>query len=251
MSTSISPPPPTAATRTAGPPSTSIPPGTAVTGAHIWFLLDRSGSMQPLAAAVVDGFNELIAEQQNMIAATPAPPARLTLAQFDGVAPFEELIDNRRIDRVAPLAHAAFRPRGSTPLYDAIGHLIDRADRRRAKRAARGKAAESQLVVIFTDGHENASTTWTQPMINERIAARKADGWTFVFLGANQDSYATGADLAMAGGSVSNYAASPASVSQAWKSVSRSTSLYLHKDDDTRRRDADEFFGGTKEAEQD
>ena len=222
---------------------------TATDAAHIWFLLDRSGSMQPLAAAVVDGFNEFVAEQQNMVAIDTAASARLTLAQFDGAAPYEELIDARRLDRVAPLAHAAFSPRGSTPLYDAVGHLIDRADGRVAKRAAKAKPPESQLVVIFTDGHENASQTWTRQAIFDRIAARKASGWTFVFLGANQDSYASGGGLAMDAGSVSNYSPSPAGVSAAWKSVSRSMSTYLDKDEAARAASGGDFFGGIKEAE--
>ncbi len=224
-------------------------PTVGVTAAHIWFLLDRSGSMQPLAAAVVNGFNELIAEQQNMLTPDTTATTRLTLAQFDGADPYEELVDNRRLDKVAPLAHAAFAPRGTTPLYDAVGHLLDRADARLTKRAAKAKPAESQLVVIFTDGHENASQTWTQPEIFARIDQRKADGWTFVFLGANQDSYATGSGLAMDAGNVSNYSPSAAGVGEAFRSVSRSAAAYLRKDDNQRRGDASEFFDGTKEAE--
>jgi len=234
--------------------TTTSPTGSAAPvtlGAHIWFLLDRSGSMRPLAGAVVDGFNEFVVEQQNMVGVTDAPPARLTLAQFDGAAPFEELIANARIDRVAPLAPDAFQPRGSTPLYDAIAHLVDRADERVARRAAKEKPTESQVVVIFTDGHENASQHWNRAAIAERIENRKAKGWTFVFLGANQDAYATGADLAMDAGSVSNYAANPASMGRAWKSVSRSMSIYLTKDELARRADQDHFFDGTKEAEAD
>jgi hypothetical protein len=230
-------------------PTTSPAPPTAPAAAHIWFLLDRSGSMQPLAASAVDGFNGFVAEQHTMVALTAAPAARLTLAQFDGVAPYEELVDGRRLEKVGPLAHAAFQPRGSTPLYDAIGHLIDRADARIARRAAKAKPAESQLVVIFTDGEENASQTWTRSSIFDRIAARKAAGWTFVFLGANQDSYATGGGLAMDAGSVSNYAPSPAGMHAAWQSVSRGAGAYLRKDDAQRVADAALFFDGTKEAE--
>jgi len=230
---------------------TTTPPATTVAGAHIWFLLDRSGSMAPLATAVVDGFNGFVVEQRNMIGTTDAPPARLSLAQFDGEAPFEELVYSRRIDKVEPLAPDAFQPRGSTPLYDAIARVVDRADQRVANRIKKARPAESQLVVIFTDGQENASRHWNQASIARRIEKRKAKGWTFVFLGANQDSYATGRGLAMAAGSVSDYLASPASMARAWGSVSRSVSMYLTKDDVQRRRDQDDFFDGTKEAEGD
>jgi hypothetical protein len=36
---------------------------------------------------------------------------------------------------------------------------------------------------------ENASIEWTHPDLFRRVADLRQRGWTFVFLGANQDSY--------------------------------------------------------------
>lgn len=46
------------------------------------------------------------------------------------------------------------------------------------------------MVVVFTDGEENASRRWTRDALFSRIERLEAAGWSFVFLGANQDSYA-------------------------------------------------------------
>jgi Mg-chelatase subunit ChlD len=60
------------------------------------------------------------------------------------------LVDGRPIAQV-PSVGDLFRPRGMTPLYDAIALLLDRAERHSGDDA-------DQLVVILTDGHENASS---------------------------------------------------------------------------------------------
>ncbi len=80
--------------------------------------------------------------------------------------------------------------------------LLDRAE-------AAGAPATDNLVVVFTDGHENASRRWDRGRLFRRISDLQDRGWTFVFLGANQDSYAEGGRLGFADGSTSNFAASP------------------------------------------
>ena len=136
-----------------------------------------------------------------------------------------------------------------TPLYDAMGSLIDAAERRVVDRARRGKTAEDQLVVVFTDGMENASRRWDRAEIFARIDEKKAEGWTFVYLGANQDSYEVGADLGVAAGSVSNWAPSPRATSWPARASAERQSSYRSKPRSARRADAGDFFDGVKEAE--
>ena len=211
---------------------------------HLWYLIDRSGSMAPLQTAVIEGFNGFLAEQEAM-----PGDARLTLVQFDGRDPYEVLVDGARLETVAPLTRRQYRPRASTPLYDAMGSLIDAAEARIAKRARRGRPAEDQLVVVFTDGLENASRRWDRTEIFARIEQKKAEGWTFVYLGANQDSYEVGHDLGVAAGSVSNWAPSPAGYLLASESVSRAAADFRGKSRRARHSDRNDFFGGVKEAE--
>jgi hypothetical protein len=77
----------------------------------------------------------------------------------------------------------------------------------------------------------------------------RSKGWTFVFLGANQDSYTTGAQLAMPAGDVSNFRADAVGVAAMTDGLSRSVAEWRRKPRDQRRRDGGQFWGGKKEAE--
>jgi hypothetical protein len=205
---------------------------------RVWFLLDRSGSMSSIADSVVDGYNRFFAEQRATGGAT-----RATVVQFDSENPHEVLLDDADVDTVPPLDPRSFEPRGMTPLYDALGRLLDRAIR------AGGHPAD-QIVVVLTDGMENASCTWSREATFSRVSTMRADGWTFVFLGANQDSYATGHDLAFADGSISNFLATSDGVHAAWGGASRVVRQFKMKRRQQRLRDRDDPWDDVKEAEQ-
>ena len=53
---------------------------------------------------------------------------------------------------------------------------------------------ELPVIIIFTDGDENQSREWDRNSIAQLIKSKETEGWTFVFLGANQDAFAEGAD---------------------------------------------------------
>jgi len=217
----------------------------AATAVKVWMLLDRSGSMGHLQEAVVEGTNRFLQEQRG-----GEGECRLTLAQFDSQDPFEVLVDAKRIERVDDLTAADYQPRGTTPLYDAIGSLLERAKDRRKQRKRDGKSAEDQVVVIFTDGMENASVEYSRKRIFKRITKRQKQGWTFVFLGANQDSYATGRRLGIRRGGIQNYGATREGFEAASGSWSRG--LMSRRSAVAARRvpNRDDFFDGVREAEE-
>jgi ADP-ribosylglycohydrolase len=208
-------------------------------GTHIWFLLDRSGSMQSIAGAVVEGCNAFFAEQRAV-----AGSARLTFVQFDTEDPHQVLLDGVDLASVVPLRPHEFAPRGGTPLLDATALLLDRAE-------ARGGLPTDNLVVVFTDGEENSSHQWTRSRLFKRIADLQHKGWTFVFLGANQDSYAEAGSLGMVSGSISNFRATPGSVATAYGGLSRATREWRGKAAQMRMADNERFWGDRKEAEED
>ena len=126
----------------------------------IWFLLDRSGSMQHLAEDVIGGFNQFLTDQ----AAKPGK-VRMTAVQFDGQDPFEVIYDAQHVTNIKPLTSDTYSARGVTPLYDAVGTLIERADARLVKRAKDGCPLEDQLVIVFTDCLENASQRFDRAQV--------------------------------------------------------------------------------------
>ena len=219
--------------------------GSSSDRSKVWMLLDRSGSMSGLEAAVVKGVGRFIAEQ----AAEPGT-CRLTVAQFDSEAPFEVLVDDVSVHKADPHALERYEPRGLTPLFDAVGRLIGCADQRISRRAKAGKKPEDQTVVIVTDGLENASTDCSAADIQNLITKRREQGWAFVFMGANQDSYSESARLGFDARSVQNYEASDEGVDEAFASVSRAQRERRTMSSVGLAARQDDYFGGVREAEE-
>lgn len=211
---------------------------TNTTPVHISVLLDRSGSMSAIASDIVGGFNSFLDEQREQ-----SGDARLTLVQFDTGDPFEVIIDGKDLGRVPDMPAGAFVPRGGTPLLDAIARLIIRTDGEIAGRADRGLPIEDQLVMIITDGYENASVEQTKASVTAMIDERRGRAWTFAFLGANQDAFDEAGSIGMAQGSAANWDASGRGTAAMWNQVSTSTSTMRSKSSEERRSSRDDFFG--------
>ena len=207
---------------------------------HISFLIDRSASMRGLEVDVVEGFNTFLSEQKSETGA-----CEMTLVQFDEIDPFEIMRDSEAINEVAPISQKDYQPRSNTPLYDALGTLIERVDARVANKGLK----EDQVVAVFTDGLENASRRWGHVEIFELIKKRKEDGWTFIFMGANQDSYTTGGRLGFDEGSIQNYRGDSRGTRAAMASFSRSVGDYRRSDYVGKARKKQAFYDGLKEAE--
>lgn len=204
---------------------------------HTWILLDRSSSMASIAGYVVGGFNEFLDRQRQV-----EGQARVTLVQFDSGHPFEVLIDGVPIREVNNLSRAAYRPRGMTPLYDAVARLITKVDADFAKRTDLGLEREDQVVLIITDGAENASREHTRRSVLALIAARKARGWVFSFLGADQDSYAEGGAVGVAPDNIANWDKSAAGTAGMWRKASKSVEVHRSKTSPERFASSDKFI---------
>ncbi|MHB1447000.1 MAG: vWA domain-containing protein [Acidimicrobiales bacterium] len=211
---------------------------------HIYFLLDRSGSMASMATDVIGGFNSFLAAQQ-----ADGPDAVLTLVQFDSEDPHEVVTDAVPIAEVLPLDASMFQPRGGTPLYDAMGRLITDATIR-AESAARG-AGEEILFVTFTDGEENQSREYTREKIFGLIKKREDKGWTFAFLGANQDAYAEAGQIGYSAANIQNFAADAVGTAAAFGSLSGSVARRRSRMRSGEHYDPRDLFEGNKAAEDD
>merc|ERR1719158_1679292 len=115
---------------------------------HVFFLLDRSGSMHAIADDVVGSFNSYLHEQRRSVGGS----LKLTLAQFDTQEPFKLVHDAMNITEVSDLTQQTFQPRGGTPLYDAMASLVRKADNTVASRKEAGLPSERVVLVILTDG---------------------------------------------------------------------------------------------------
>lgn len=216
------------------------------TNTHIYFLLDRTGSMASMAADVIGGFNAFLEAQR-----ADGNDALMTVVQFDSQDPFEVLADAVTLGRVRDLTPQTFQPRGSTPLLDATGNLITHAAVRVQQRQTLAKEAESILFVTFTDGEENASRRYTRADILRLVASKEEEGWTFAFLGAGLDAYAESGAIGYAPGSVQAWAPDAQGAQAAFASLSRAATTHRGKVRRAEHIDPRGFFEGDKAAEAD
>jgi len=171
---------------------------------HIICILDTSGSMTNIMQDSIGGFNEFLKQQKQL-----PDKATITVALFDDK--YELLYDNVDIKHAEKLTSNIWFPRGCTALYDAIGKTINNE---KANFARLGKEAPKKvLVVIVTDGQENASHEYKRDDIRKLIKKCEKDDWNFIYLAANQDAFAVGTSFGVSAGNTYTYAASSAGVS--------------------------------------
>lgn len=162
---------------------------------HIYFLLDRSGSMQSIKDDTEGGFNAFIAEQR-----AQGGRCTVTLAQFDNE--YEEVYRDVPVADVPPL-HLA--PRGSTALLDSIGRLVTTTGDHLA-RLPEDERPGVVIVGIMTDGHENASHEWSHSAVKALIEQQTRDyAWQFLYMGADQDAIEVGASIGVAAANAMTY----------------------------------------------
>jgi Mg-chelatase subunit ChlD len=105
------------------------------------------------------------------------------------------------METVKPIGSEEYRCAGWTPLYDAIGRGIGILDE-----ATEGKTGVRAVLVIMTDGQENASREFSHEKISTLIKARQEQGWLVTFLGEGLDVAKQGTSLGAYTSSVADYA---------------------------------------------
>lgn len=163
---------------------------------HLYFLLDRSGSMQSIKSDIEGGFAAFVDEQRQ------APGAcRVTLAQFDDH--YDVVYADRDVADVPPLD---LQPRSRTALHDAMGRLVTDAGAELA-RLPEERRPGTVIVAVMTDGLENASREWTAPAIKALVEQQTQQwGWQFMYLGADQDAVEVGTSLGVPAAQSMTYA---------------------------------------------
>ena len=145
------------------------------------FILDRSGSMAGLEADTIGGFNAMLEKQKKK----PGDMLVSTVL-FDSVS--QVIHDRVPLEKVPPLTEKDYYVRGCTALLDAVGGAIHHIGNVH-KYARREDVPEKTLVVITTDGMENASRRYDYERVSQMIEKQqKKYGWEFLFLGANIDA---------------------------------------------------------------
>jgi len=137
---------------------------------RIVVLLDRSGSMDTIRSDMEGAFNTFIWDQLKV-----PGECLVSLHQFDNA--YDTVYVDNPITNVPPLSLA---PRGSTALWDAMGRMLN------GVLATTGEYRT--LIVVITDGEENASHIYRPETVRRLVKQAQGRGFEFVFFGANQNA---------------------------------------------------------------
>ena len=147
---------------------------------HISFILDETGSMMSIKDKTISDFKEYLQQIKSF-------KGVFTLTKFNSNK--VEVVYTKSIKEVPELTAETYNPVDSTPLYDAIGKTV--------KELERDENKQELLVVILTDGEENASKEYDKKAITALMKEKESKGWTFVYLGVGQAAWVEGHKLGM------------------------------------------------------
>lgn len=146
---------------------------------HVGFVLDSSGSMDVYKNAVVKAFNESAeAVRSNALKEKQVTTVSMwTFGEFDSRDGVKEKFFNRPVTELDALTTYGYQPYGQTPLYDAVRTAISTL-----RHLDRPNADTSFLLLVKTDGAENASRTRIGELVSLMREVNATDRWTIAFL---------------------------------------------------------------------
>ena len=180
---------------------------------EIVFILDRSGSMAGLEHDTIGGFNAMIEKQKR-----EPGEALVSTVLFGNEC--EVIHDRVDIQKIEPMTRNEYYVRGCTALLDAVGGAIHHIGNVH-KYAREEDRPEKTLLVITTDGMENASRKYSYDRLKAMIERQKEKyGWEFLFLGANIDAAKEAARFGINADRAANYHADSEGTNVIYETVS-------------------------------
>ena len=162
---------------------------TDVITVHNLLIMDESGSMLSIYNAALSGANETVQTIRAAQHDYPNQDHRFSFVTFNTTGPglgkkwypIKTIFEDVPIAAVRNLTPRDYNPVSGTPLYDAMGIAVNNL-RPYVKRG------DKVLVTVITDGYENSSRLYSGYDIKQLVDELREQGWTFVYIGANQDA---------------------------------------------------------------
>lgn len=143
---------------------------------HICFVLDESGSMYNSVDDVIGGFQKLIDEQKG----EKNGECIISLYRFSDTVKKDYI--GKPVNEVPRLTYS---PGGCTAMNDGIGTAIDEIGKWLSDMDESDRPSKN-MIVIMTDGQENASMEYSFDTVKEKIKHQEEKySWTFVYMGTN------------------------------------------------------------------
>lgn len=154
---------------------------------HSYVLLDRSGSMADCRERMVEALNGyLVKLKEDNIEGDVA----IITFDSDSIDKYSSF----KIQDFESLSNSVLVPRGGTPLFDAIAHVVSAAE------TANHPEDDRIAIAIITDGAENSSREITsREVVKSMLDKCEAKKWLVMFLGAGLEAANEGITFISAG----------------------------------------------------
>ena len=187
------------------------------------FIIDESGSMDYVKKQTIIGINEQIQELKKH----PEIITKVTVVTFNGEV--KDVLVNKPLSKLDEFDGDTYHPSGMTALYDAVAETIKREQKRKYK-----TKDVTRIVIIVTDGEENASSNYSRSnggaqKIADLIKEVESKGWTVTYLGANQDLTEVHETLGIKMSNMASYNATNTGTSAAFACASIGLGSYMNK----------------------
>ncbi len=176
----------------------------------VGFALDQSGSMASIRKETISGVNEQI---DDIIASAKNADVSVSLLTFASRGEWQYF--NEPIDKLEKLTDENYVPSGSTAMYEGVGMMIDRLHNE-VKSLTKG--TYSVLLIVISDGDNNVNHPEYAPStVSEKVKKLQDEGgWTFTYVGANQDLSKVQENLGIKAGNVMAFNASSKGANLVW-----------------------------------
>lgn len=175
-------------------------------------VFDESGSMKSMGDEPLEAVNQFLTEQKK-------EEGNLTLYTFStNMRVIYEELPLKEFDTFDD-----YFPGGTTKLYDTIEYAISN------KMEGDEKRRKNVILVIITDGFDNASTVSCEEI--KRLIKRQEDeyNWQVIFLASNQNAFSSGVKYGCKGGKCVSFTNKKGDFHALMRGITEPISLYRSK----------------------
>jgi len=182
-------------------------------------IIDKSGSMQSMLDAAINGFNSFLEDQKSV-----EGKAVVSTIMFSGN--YKILYENMDIQNCLYFNKENYQPEGSTALYDCLCSVLNKEIDNLGNLSLEERP-EKTLCIILTDGEENSSKKYNREDVKRMITEMREDfKWEFIFLGADENASLTAQGMGISSGNSYAFSATSDGLTDAYRGISSSSKVY-------------------------
>ena len=181
-------------------------------------IVDASGSMRGKIEEVKGGLRKLFADIKSDVAKNPEISQHTIVVDFSSAGDYKVLVNSNVSGELVDDIAEQYSTRSMTALYDAIGKSFQLVP----------KDQDGVFVTVITDGEENDSKEFTSETIQKLIQDAKDKKWALVFMGCDEKSMMTAANLGFSRGASAQVTNDGAGLEKSFSMSANSRGIYYN-----------------------